>query len=302
MLLDSGVEVHQVKAQFIADGKVYGPGSFVVSMAQPKGGLVRWMLGRTFYPDNSYTRDREGNPIRPYDMSTDTFGEFMGVRCDPIGETITADLDEGDRARAARRHRRGERDERLRAEHEAERQLPRRQPAAREGCDGAPRAARDGFTPGDFIVAGSGDAAVAEVAKQTGVTFTALAGAAPADAYEVRKPRIAMYQRYGGGNMDEGWTRLMFEQFNVPVHVAHGRRDQERRPQRQLRRHRPAGRFGGGDDRASPREPAVAVDEGGGGGAAPVGGRQHAARVSQRLRRRRRQGPAGVRRRRAARW
>ena len=25
-----------------------------------------------------------------------------------------------------------------------------------------------------------------------------------------------MYQRYGGGNMDEGWTRLMFEQFDVP--------------------------------------------------------------------------------------
>jgi hypothetical protein len=34
--------------------------------------------------------------------------------------------------------------------------------------------------------------------------------------YEIRKPRVAMYQRYGGGNMDEGWTRLTFEQFNVP--------------------------------------------------------------------------------------
>ena len=68
------------------------PGSFVVSMAQPKQGLVRWMLGRTFYPDNTYTRDLEGNPIRPYDMSTDTFGEFMGVRSDPIGEKITGDL------------------------------------------------------------------------------------------------------------------------------------------------------------------------------------------------------------------
>ena len=44
------------------------------------------MLGRTFYPDNTYTRDREGNPIRPYDMSTDTFGEFMGVRSDPIAQ------------------------------------------------------------------------------------------------------------------------------------------------------------------------------------------------------------------------
>ena len=92
MLLNSGVEVHQAKAQFFADGRVYGPGSFVVSMAQPKQGLVRWMLGRTFYPDNSYTRDRDGNPIRPYDMSTDTFGEFMGVRSDPVGEKITADL------------------------------------------------------------------------------------------------------------------------------------------------------------------------------------------------------------------
>ncbi len=61
-------------------------------MAQPKQGLVRWMLGRTFYPDNTYTRDREGNPIRPYDMSTDTFGEFMGVRSDPVGEPITAGL------------------------------------------------------------------------------------------------------------------------------------------------------------------------------------------------------------------
>src|SRR5688500_334411 len=62
-LLDSGVEVHQVKAQLVVDGRIYGPGSFVVSMAQPKGGLVRWMLGRTSYPDNSYTRDTEGNPI-----------------------------------------------------------------------------------------------------------------------------------------------------------------------------------------------------------------------------------------------
>jgi len=25
-----------------------------------------------------------------------------------------------------------------------------------------------------------------------------------------------MYQRFGGGNMDEGWTRLMLEQFNFP--------------------------------------------------------------------------------------
>ena len=115
MLLNSGVEVHQSKAQFFADGRVYGPGSFVVSMAQPKQALVRWMLGRTFYPDNTYTRDRDGNPIRPYDMSTDTFGEFMGVRARSGRREDHRGPGEADGACADGRHGRRERGERLRA-------------------------------------------------------------------------------------------------------------------------------------------------------------------------------------------
>jgi hypothetical protein len=75
----------------------------------------------------------------------------------------------------------------------------------------------DGFTPGDFIVAAGSAAVVAEVAKVTGVDFAAAPAVIPASAYALRKPRVAMYQRYGGGNMDEGWSRLMFEQFSMPV-------------------------------------------------------------------------------------
>ena len=60
MLLDSGVEVHQARSQVVADGRFYGLGSFVVTMAQPKQGLIRWMLGRTFYPDNTYTATSKG--------------------------------------------------------------------------------------------------------------------------------------------------------------------------------------------------------------------------------------------------
>ncbi len=227
MLLNSGVEVHQAKAQFIADGRVYGPGSFVVSMAQPKQGLVRWMLGRTFYPDNTHTRDREGAPIRPYDMSTDTFAEFMGVRVDPVGERIAADLTRltahvplsgtvapdapngyvlstklNDSFRAVNL---------LLSQGVRVRRVP--------GSDGGRRSdgdrTRNGPAAGDFIVLGASNALAADVARQTGVDFKVLAGDVPREAHDIRKPRIAMYQRYGGGNMDEGWTRLMFEQFNV---------------------------------------------------------------------------------------
>jgi hypothetical protein len=216
LLMNSGVEVHQSKAQFFADGRVYGPGSFVVTMAQPKQGLVRWMLGRTFYPDNTYTRDKDDNPIRPYDMSTDTFGEFMGVRSDPVGERISADLVKLTAhvplagtvaASAAGGHRLSATlNDTYRAVHLL---LDRGATVHRVARDA------DGASAGDFIVTGAAAPVLADVAKQTGVDFTAASGV-PQSAYAIRKPRIAMFQRYSGGNMDEGWTRLMFEQFNVP--------------------------------------------------------------------------------------
>ncbi len=215
MLLDSGVEVQQAKAQFTNEGKTYGPGSFVIPMAQPKWGLARWILGRTFYPDNSYTRDREGSPIRPYDMATDTIGEFMGVRTDPIGEKITADLV----TLTARVPLKGTvasgasngfvLDGRLNDSFRAVNLLLDKGVAVRR----ASQASADGSVkPGDFLVA-SADAAIA---GETGVDFVAAKAAIATGVYDIRKPRIGMYQRYNGGNMDEGWTRLMFEQFNVP--------------------------------------------------------------------------------------
>jgi hypothetical protein len=216
MLMNSGVEVHQAKAQFIADGRVFGPGSFVVPMAQPKQALVRWMLGRTFYPDNTYTRDKDGNPIRPYDMATDTFAEFMGVRSDPVSEKITAPLLKltahvplagtlttsaaGGHVLSARLN------DTYRAVHLLLDKGASVRRVARAG---------EGLQAGDFIVAGGSSAMLSDVAKQTGVDFATIGGLTQG-AYEIRKPRVAMYQRYRGGNMDEGWTRLMFEHFNVP--------------------------------------------------------------------------------------
>jgi hypothetical protein len=72
-----------------------------------------------------------------------------------------------------------------------------------------------GARPGDFLVAPGSEAALAEVARATGVDFAALA-AAPAGAHDLTRLRIGMYQRYYGGNMDEGWTRLVLEQFGFP--------------------------------------------------------------------------------------
>ena len=56
------------------------------------------------------------------------------------------------------------------------------------------------------------EAVLAEIARATGVDFKPLQ-AEPKAAHEIKRMRIGMYQRYRGGNMDEGWTRWLFEQW-----------------------------------------------------------------------------------------
>ena len=50
-------------------------------------------------------------------------------------------------------------------------------------------------------------------AKATGVDFTPLK-AEPKQSHDLKRLRIGMYQRYRGGNIDEGWTRWLLEQWD----------------------------------------------------------------------------------------
>jgi hypothetical protein len=213
-LLGQGITVEQATFEFTHAGRVYGPGSYVVSMAQPKRGVIRWLLGRTFYPDNSYTRDRDGEPIRPYDMSTDNMAEFMGVGVHEVASDIEAALTpllgsvdaSGTISRGAAGY---VLDTRLNDAFEAvNRLLAAGASVRRASGDG------EGFRAGDFLVAPTADAAlVAELVEETGVDFLPLEADPTATSYALTPQRIGMYQRYYGGNMDEGWTRWLLEDF-----------------------------------------------------------------------------------------
>ena len=209
--------MHHTPSEFNHEGRVYGAGSFVVSMAQPKRGVVRWLLGRTFYPDNTYTRNRDGSPIRPYDMSTDTMAEFMGVRVDPVDSTVNRQLETVDKPlSSAGEVTRGEfgfvLDGRLNDSFKAANLLLAKNVEVRRATT-----AGEGVQTGDFIVATSAaDTILAEVAQTTGVDFLALDTNVRNISQIIRPSRLGMYQRYYGGNMDEGWTRWLLEAFAFP--------------------------------------------------------------------------------------
>jgi hypothetical protein len=186
-------------------------------MAQPKMGVVRWMLGRTFYPDNTWTRDNDGNPIRPYDMSTDAMTEFMGVRSDPVDTKVTAELArvtsaEPPAGKVAVGSNGYVIDGRSNDAFRATNLLFDKGISVRrvDKTVGALKA-------GDFLVPSNTPAdLVSSVAKRTGVAFAANGVDASGASHAIKRARVAMYQRYNGGNADEGWTRLVFEQWNQP--------------------------------------------------------------------------------------
>ena len=214
-LLGSDVQIHRARKDFTAGGMSYAAGSYVISLAQPKMGLVRNLLGRTLYPDNEWTRARDGSPLRPYDTATHTMAEIMGVRVDPVDEVVRGDFEKiatvapttgsvgsGSTFRL---------DGRSNASFEAVNVLLDRSVAVRRVDE-----ASGGLRPGDFLVGGGSSAVLSEVARETGVHFEAVESAPSTGTHEVKRERTGMYQRYRGGNIDEGWTRFVLEQFRFP--------------------------------------------------------------------------------------
>jgi len=217
-LLDQGIEIKQAAKDFISsDSRLYTAGSYLVSLAQPKMGLIRYLLGRTLYPDNSFTRQADGSPERPYDMATDTMAEFMGVRVDALDAAPAGTFEKlagyvvspGSVAESANGL---WLDGRWNDAFKAASLLLDKNVAVRRLDQAA-----GNLRPGDFLIpAGAPAKLLAETARATGVDFRALDPALKDAGRPVKRMRIGMYQRYWGGNMDEGWTRFLFEQFAIP--------------------------------------------------------------------------------------
>jgi hypothetical protein len=213
-LLVQGIDIEKTDKPFTTpDGRYYEAGTFIIPLAQPKYGLIRNLLNNNYFPDNDWTRDKNGDPIRPYDLSTDALNEFMGVRVDHIpgplkveakfiteaptpagklppgkpGYTLSAKLD---------------------AAFLAVNQLQQKGIKVSRIDADAP-----GLTKGDFLVTGGAESDLKTIAKETGVDFTPVAAIPTTGTHPLKRLHIGLYQRYGGGNVDEGWTRWLLEHF-----------------------------------------------------------------------------------------
>ena len=214
-LLVQGIDIQKANKPFTtADGNSYEAGTFVISLAQPKMGLIKNLLDRNFFPDNDWTRDKNGDPIRPYDLSTDTMNEFMGVRVDHVAGPIKADLALINEAPLAPgKVASGAGGYVLSAKLDNSFKAVNLLQTKGVTVSRVEKAGVDGAALGDFIVAKGSEAEMKEIAKTTGVDFNPITALPAGTTKEIKRLRIGLYQRYYGGNVDEGWTRFILEDF-----------------------------------------------------------------------------------------
>jgi len=174
------VEVQRASAAFTADGKNYPAGSYVISMHQPYSGYAKTLLEVQHYPN--LLEFPGGPPKRPYDVTAQTLPMLMGVAVETVKDRFEAPLTPA-------------KDYAFKLDHA----LPSGALAASDVNSWREVAKiwksgksiyRD-TTTGDFYpVSGAGRKEIAPL-------------------------RVGMYKSYVE-NMDEGWTRLIFDDFGLP--------------------------------------------------------------------------------------
>jgi hypothetical protein len=216
------VEISRARSAFTAEGRTYPAGSHVILMAQPASPFVKTLTEVQHYPD---LREYPGGPPqRPYDATAFTMPLLMGVNVVRVQRPFTADLElvpspiqaapgavVGGRASYA-----------YVLPHDSAGLLALSRLAKAEipfrWALSPFKAVGRQFEAGSILVPVVNQPAVhqavAALAKALPTAIYAINDPVPQGA-AVRMPRIGLYKSYIPA-IDEGWTRWLLEQFEIP--------------------------------------------------------------------------------------
>jgi hypothetical protein len=219
----NGVEVHHLDKAYKSGSFLFAPGSYVISMAQPKRVFVKSFLEQINYPDNIWTRSHDDNsPMRPYDLAGYALNEHMGVDAVPIMEPLRnismsvakpfvsppkGTVEEGGDGYIL--------------DHRPNDSIKAMNRLLSKGYDVS--WIKEGFThenmvyvPGAILVKGGGalKSDLQAMADELGLSFRRAPSRLSGGTIALKAPRLGMYKRYAGGNMDEGWTNWLLQDFD----------------------------------------------------------------------------------------
>ena len=255
-----GVEIYRADAPFEIDDKHYAAGSFVIPMSQVFARYAKDLLEPQTYPEVRRSPDSAVEP--PYDMTAWSLGMQLGVdvqfvrtplpeslrmtrvngrphmpgKVSGTGSYFTFDYTGPDTAIAINRL--------LKAGAQVAFDPPTTSADGAE-ADGPGTRAR-------VAVSGASREIVDTLSRELGLWVAA--GTEPrqpgvSPTMRIQAPRIGMYAPWTGGNIDEGWTRWVLEQYDFEVTALHNEDIRDRTAAPAVRRGDPARSAAAGNHR-----------------------------------------------------
>lgn len=219
LLIAGAVEIQRAMEPFRADGEPYPEGSDIIFMTQPYRAYVKTLLERQSYPARRAAPN--GPPERPYDVAGWTLPLQMGVKVVTIERWFEApSLTRVTAAAVAAGTVWGERTPSYwaiegRGNGAA---LAVNRLVAAGASPSWSTASIDGsgfrYGPGAIVVpyVKSAEPVVAKLAHDLALRAEGMKGRLPAGLQPVGRARVALYKPWTA-SIDEGWTRLVLEQF-----------------------------------------------------------------------------------------
>ncbi|HEU5210324.1 MAG TPA: M14 metallopeptidase family protein [Longimicrobiales bacterium] len=225
-LLENGIIVHRATSDFTVNGKQYPSGSYVIKTAQSFRPHIIDMFEPQDHPDDIPYPG--GPPTPPYDVAGWTLAYQMGVDFDRILDGFDGPFE---RITGLDAPRVAGRVEDARAGWFLSHEVNDAFTAVSRLLAGDQRVywltqpvSVDGTTwpAGTFWIPARGNARriIDTAARDLGLVFEGAQQAPASSALQLREPRIALVDRYGG-SMPSGWTRWIFEQFEMPHTVVY---------------------------------------------------------------------------------
>ena len=215
------VEIHRAADSFDVDGHAYPTGCFIVYMAQPYGGFAKTLLERQVYPE---IRETPGGPLKtPYDVVGHTLPLLMGVdvvQADKPFQVNATLLDEIkkpkgklDAVESAYGYAWG---------HATNDDIVALNRLAAKGHAifwTVEKFEANGKTyPEGTMIVQSREGLVEDIQsiiQELWVRFDGLWAEPKVKTYALKEPRAGLYKSWTA-SMDEGWTRWVLEQYEIP--------------------------------------------------------------------------------------
>ncbi len=222
IFIANGAEIHQAEEPFEVENKKYPAGSYVILMSQPYRPFLKDMLSPQVYPDRRQYPD--GPPEYPFDLTGWTLCYQMGVEAIEVTFPFEAKLKLVEKAKPPAGSVQGRGDYYI-LDHAVNDSFKAINRLLKEGLK-VSWAAKDftasgkSYPTGSIIVSGAGiSSKIQSLANEFNLQIQAV-GSAPRDVLRLKPLRLGLYQPWMG-NMDEGWTRWIFDTWEFPYTTIH---------------------------------------------------------------------------------